>query len=128
MIFSQSRQENFSRTVRMTFQWRGITSRVSVKSSPSFDSFADPQQGQFAGAAMTMSSRGRWLGNGYAIGGLRSNDRRSLYGNRSERKARLLEQMELQLEDLEAFATEDELTAQKAAARTRVAGGVQVDR
>jgi transposase len=47
--------------------------------------------------------------------------RRSLYGNRSERKARLLEQMELQLEDLEASATEDEQTAQKAAARTRVA-------
>jgi hypothetical protein len=41
--------------------------------------------------------------------------RRSLYGNRSERKARLLEQMELQLEDLEAAATEDELAAQTAA-------------
>ena len=35
--------------------------------------------------------------------------RRALYGSRSERKARLLEQMELQLEDLEAAATEDEL-------------------
>ncbi len=34
--------------------------------------------------------------------------RRALYGSRSERKARLLEQMELQLEDLEAAATEDE--------------------
>src|SRR6516165_2048839 len=45
--------------------------------------------------------------------------RRSLYGNRSERKARLLEQMELQLEDLEAAATEDELAAEKAAARTQ---------
>ena len=45
--------------------------------------------------------------------------RRSLYGIRSERKARLLEQMELQLEDLEATATEDELGAQKAAVRTR---------
>ena len=45
--------------------------------------------------------------------------RRSLYGTRSERKARLLEQMELQLEDLEAAATEDELAAQKAAARTQ---------
>src|SRR5262245_12705807 len=41
--------------------------------------------------------------------------RRGLYGNRSERKARLLEQMELQLEDLEAAATEDELAAQTAA-------------
>jgi transposase len=45
--------------------------------------------------------------------------RRELYGSRSERKARLLEQMELQLEDLEAAATEDELAAEKAAARTQ---------
>ncbi|MGB0086590.1 MAG: IS66 family transposase [Rhodomicrobiaceae bacterium] len=44
--------------------------------------------------------------------------RRALYGSRSERKARLLEQMELQLEELEAAATEDELAAEKAAART----------
>lgn len=51
--------------------------------------------------------------------------RRSLYGTRSERKARLLEQMELQLEDLEAAATEDELAAQKAAARTRDARSVE---
>ena len=45
--------------------------------------------------------------------------RRELYGTRSERKARLLEQMELQLEDLEAAATEDELAAEKAAAQTQ---------
>src|SRR3974390_1427524 len=45
--------------------------------------------------------------------------RRALYGNCSERKARLLEQMELQLEDLEAAATEDELAAERAAARTQ---------
>ena len=45
--------------------------------------------------------------------------RRALYGSRSERKARLLEQMELELEDLEAAATEDELAAEKAAARTQ---------
>src|SRR5256714_2942724 len=45
--------------------------------------------------------------------------RRELYGTRSERKARLLEQMELELEDLEAAATEDELAAEKAAARTQ---------
>ena len=44
--------------------------------------------------------------------------RREIYGSRSERTARLLEQMELQLEDLEAAATEDELAAEKAAART----------
>jgi transposase len=42
--------------------------------------------------------------------------RRELYGTRSERTARLLDQMELQLEDLEAAATEDELAAEQAAA------------
>jgi transposase len=45
--------------------------------------------------------------------------RRELYGSRSERKARLLEQMELQLEELEAGASEDELAAEQAAARTQ---------
>ena len=45
--------------------------------------------------------------------------RRELYGTRSERKARLLDQMELQLEELEACATEDELAAEQAAARTQ---------
>ena len=45
--------------------------------------------------------------------------RRALYGHRSERKARLLEQMELQLEELEASATEDELAAEKTAAQTQ---------
>jgi transposase len=39
--------------------------------------------------------------------------RRALYGTRSERKARLLEQLELQLEELEAAATEDELAAER---------------
>jgi len=46
--------------------------------------------------------------------------RRELYGSRSERKARLLEQMELQLEDLEANATEDELAAEHASRATPV--------
>ena len=53
MIFSHFRLENFSLTIWMTFHWRGITSNVSVISSPSFDSLCDPQQGQFSGA-MTM--------------------------------------------------------------------------
>lgn len=51
--------------------------------------------------------------------------RRELYGSRSERKARLLEQMELQLEDLEAAATEDELAAEKAAALTQTVKSFQ---
>jgi transposase len=45
--------------------------------------------------------------------------RRALYGHRSERKARLLDQLEMQLEDLEAAASEDELAAERAAARTQ---------
>src|SRR5438045_3455981 len=51
--------------------------------------------------------------------------RRQLYGTRSERKARLLEQMELQLEELEATATEDELAAEKAASRTQTVRSFQ---
>jgi transposase len=51
--------------------------------------------------------------------------RRSLYGTRSERKARLLEQMELQLEDLEAAATEDDLKAQKTGQTRDVASSVR---
>ncbi|MDP8921236.1 MAG: IS66 family transposase [Pseudomonadota bacterium] len=51
--------------------------------------------------------------------------RRELYGRSSERKARLLEQMELQLEDLEAAATEDELAAEKAAALTQTVKSIQ---
>lgn len=51
--------------------------------------------------------------------------RRQLYGSRSERKARLLEQMELQLEELEAAATEDELAAERAAARTQTVQSFQ---
>jgi transposase len=44
--------------------------------------------------------------------------KRNLFGPRNERKARLIDQMELQLEELEAAATEDEVAAEKAAAVT----------
>jgi len=44
--------------------------------------------------------------------------KRELYGARPERTARLIEQMELELEDLEATATADELAAEQAAAKT----------
>jgi transposase len=46
--------------------------------------------------------------------------KRDLFGARNERKARLLDQMELDLEELEAAATEDETAAEKAAATTPV--------
>jgi transposase len=44
---------------------------------------------------------------------------RDRYGPRSERTARLLDQLELTLEELESAATEDELAAEIAAAKTR---------
>ena len=43
---------------------------------------------------------------------------RDRYGPRSERTARLLDQLALQLEELEATATEDELAAEMAAVKT----------
>nr|WP_258589891.1 IS66 family transposase [Mesorhizobium sp. AR02] len=46
--------------------------------------------------------------------------KREIYGSRSERKARLLEPMELQLEELEADASEDELAAELAARSSTV--------
>lgn len=45
--------------------------------------------------------------------------RRELYGQRSERKARLLEQMELQLEELETAAAEDAIAAEAVSDETR---------
>jgi len=54
--------------------------------------------------------------------------RRQLYGRRSERQARLLDQMELQLEELEASATEDELAAERTAARTQTVRSFQRNR
>ena len=48
---------------------------------------------------------------------------RRIYGPRSERTARLVDQMELELEEAETAATEDEIAAEQAAARTtKVAG------
>ena len=48
--------------------------------------------------------------------------RRAIHGPRSERSIRLLDQMEMQLEELEASATEDELRAERAAASTTRVG------
>ena len=48
---------------------------------------------------------------------------RDRFGPRSERTARLLDQMELQLEELEASATQDELAAETAAAKTTTVAG-----
>ena len=43
---------------------------------------------------------------------------RQLYGQRSERSVRLLEQIELAFEELESSATEDEIAAERAVAKT----------
>jgi transposase len=51
--------------------------------------------------------------------------RRAVYGNRSERKNRLLEQMELGLEEFETAATEDELAAENAAAQSQTVRSFQ---
>ncbi|CAA7622292.1 hypothetical protein MTBSS4_340005 [Magnetospirillum sp. SS-4] len=43
---------------------------------------------------------------------------RALYGSRAERTVRLIDQMELTFEDLAATATEDEIAAEQAVAKT----------
>jgi transposase len=48
---------------------------------------------------------------------------RQVYGQRSEHSARLIDQLALTFEDLEASATEDELAAEKAVARTTTVAG-----
>jgi hypothetical protein len=48
---------------------------------------------------------------------------RQIYGQRSERSSRLIDQLALTFEELESSATEDELAAEKAAARTTTVRG-----
>src|ERR1700726_452036 len=48
---------------------------------------------------------------------------RQIYGQRSERSSRLVDQLALTFEELEASATEDELAAEKAVARTTTVRG-----
>ena len=48
---------------------------------------------------------------------------RQLYGQRSERSARLIDQLALAFEELEAGATEDELAAEAAVAKTTTVAG-----
>ena len=53
--------------------------------------------------------------------------KREHYGQRSESSKRLLDQLELQLEELEASATEDELRAEQDAAKTMRVGAFNRD-
>jgi transposase len=50
---------------------------------------------------------------------------RQIYGQKSERSARLLDQLSLELEELEASATEDELVAERAVAKTTTVAGFE---
>src|SRR5664279_2505764 len=49
---------------------------------------------------------------------------RQVYGQRSERSARLIDQLALGFEELEASATEDELAAERAVAKTTAVAGL----
>src|ERR1700704_4610873 len=68
LIFSHVRQVNFSRTCWITFHWRGMTSSVSVMSSPSLESLVEPQHAQAVGPGTRTRSRGRCGGNGFGPG------------------------------------------------------------
>jgi hypothetical protein len=50
---------------------------------------------------------------------------RQIYGPRSERAARLMDQLELALDEAEAAATEDELAAEAAVAKTTTVAGFE---
>lgn len=52
----------------ITFHWRGITSRVSVMSSPIFTIRPDLQQPRDVGASTSVFSRGRCSGKGFRAG------------------------------------------------------------
>jgi len=51
--------------------------------------------------------------------------KRQLYGSRSEHTSRLLDQAELQFEELESSATEDEIAAEMAVAKTTTVAGFE---
>src|SRR5947207_13883761 len=74
LIFLQSRQVNFSRTCWTTFQDFGITSSVSVMSSPSLDSREPPHQAHAVGPRTISRSRGKCAGNRWRDGRSRVND------------------------------------------------------
>lgn len=71
VIFSQSRQVNFSRTVSISLNRRGISSSVLFTSSPIFASRNPPQQAQAVGGSMTTRSRSMSSGHGLRTGRLR---------------------------------------------------------
>ncbi len=75
LIFSQSRQENFSRTVSTTFHCRGTASSVRVTSSPILRRRLPPQHSHADGGLITTRSRGRCSGKVWRSARLRVNPR-----------------------------------------------------
>src|SRR5258705_13917917 len=53
---------------------------------------------------------------------------RQIYGQRSERSSRLIDQLALTFEELEADATEDRLTAERAGGKTKTRRGFTAKR
>ena len=90
VIFSQSRQVNFSRTVSMTLKRRGISSSVLVTSSPIFASCDPPQQAQLVGASMTTRSCSMSSGQGLRTGRLRGEDAHGLRLRRRGLRGKLI--------------------------------------
>ena len=107
LIFSQSRQVNFSRTCWITFHCRGITSSVSVMSSPSFASRVPPQQAQEVGTEHDHPLPRQMLGKRLARGTRAAEGRdmarlgRGLLGGELILARRALELLELQLQLVE---------------------------
>jgi hypothetical protein len=63
LIFSQTRQLNFSRTCSVMNHCRRTTSSVSVTSSPILESLLLPQHGHDVGAGWIMRRRGKSAGS-----------------------------------------------------------------
>ena len=73
VIFSQSRQVNFSRTVSITFHWRGCRLQRPGHVLAELAQALPPQHSQAVGGSITTRSRGRWSGKVLRSGRLRVN-------------------------------------------------------
>src|SRR6201988_864491 len=90
------------------------------------DALLVERAGAFAGPAEVMVARARAAEDVALIAQQRlriAKLERQVYGQRSERSARLIDQLALTFEELEASATEDELAAEKAVAKTTTVAG-----
>ena len=92
-----------------------------MTNAPSPEDFAALQAALAASEARAAAAEAKVSGAEAEIAHLKltiAKLQREIHGPRSERTARLLDQLELQLEELQARASEDELAAERAAAGT----------